>query len=121
MNEYFQKGEDVTVWLGGSVLGGVTCVKTEEENREECVYEFLSRRPCERFSDVFYTIELTLNALRRGGEPCLDGDVLVLDYGGRREVFSDCRVMKISRSARAGSKTEYVVKFAAEERSVESD
>ena len=116
MNEHFLNGREVTVAMGGEVLGGVLYAETDSRTEAVKVEEYLNPDPVARLPRTVYTIKLRLNR-----QPYADvgfaPQCVELRYRGICERYSGCRVTEIKCEVLPRSVVEYAVTIEADERS----
>ena len=116
MNEHCLNSREVTVAIGGEVLGGVLYAETDSRTEAVKVEEYLNPDPVARLPRTVYSIKLRLNR-----QPYADigfsPENVELRYRGITERYSGCSVTEIKCEVLPRSVVEYAVTIEADERS----
>ena len=117
MQSEFVKGQNITIKLDSTILGGVTKAVCKIEYKYREIREFLSETPVNEIVDSVYKIELTLNSKCK--MPFLRSR-----YFGKLEMsdesstvtYKDCRVESVNVTVNSKGAVEYNVKITAGKR-----
>lgn len=112
----YEKGNNLTVLVNGTVLGGVLRLKRTVRHKHSKIREFLTYKPVAVVSSAVYTIEMEL--CRTADFPFEEPPECVEIRGKRREVYTCCEKAQVESVAEARGTVPYTVTVTAYERSV---
>lgn len=121
MNESgFIRGEEVTVKINGSALGGVLSAVCKTENNLIKIEEFLTDKPVYSVAEPSYTITLKT---RRSPYEIVGQAVESVEFsvGGKTVAYTSCAVKDVYSQVLPKGILEYGVVIGADRRSVEYD
>ena len=112
----FEKGNDLTVLVNGTVLGGVLRLKRTAKHKHSKIRESLTDKPVAVVPSAVYMIEMEL--CRTADFPFEEPVESIEIRGGRREVYTLCETAQVESLAEARGTVPYTVTVTAYERSV---
>lgn len=113
----FEKGEDITIRLNGSIIGGVKKATCKVENTSYDILQFLTDVPVERIVGGRYSIEIIMNSADK--IDFLQGqsfERLEISGATKTVTYSDCFVSSVTATISTKNAVEYTVKITASER-----
>ncbi len=114
----FEKGDDITIYINGQILGGVKGAVCRRDNTCYSISEFLNDIPVKKLSKSNYQLELVLD-----GSDILQTfqgqNIQSIEFAGsyRKVIYSDCFIDSVDTSINPEKPIEYTVKITAVERS----
>lgn len=114
------RGENVLVWIDGSILGGIIGAECSTVKKTEEIREFLTREPVAVLpGDTVHRIVLRMHAPDDNpGLAGFDPNTVELRYGTTREVYSDCVLSSLDKKVKPRGEVEYTAEITAGTRSV---